>query len=151
MFLSSLMSSLLLLVLLLLLLLLQLLLWLCRAVPYGRSTLGLVPRWFRLACWCCCLAAAGVWETPGSGCRVRVCALLFLRCLAAWPLDSRRMALPHLCTLGWGRGLPGHDDQSQPRTFSRCPQCVKIELNSMDHIGARFRARATAAGRTRER
>ena len=24
--------------------------------------------------------------------------------LAVWPLDSRRVALPHLCTLGWGAG-----------------------------------------------
>ena len=24
------------------------------------------------------------------------------RCLAVWPLDSRRVAWPHLCTLGWG-------------------------------------------------
>ena len=24
--------------------------------------------------------------------------------LAVWPLDSRRVAFPHLCTLGWGSG-----------------------------------------------
>ena len=39
---------------------------------------------------------------------VRVRVLVFspygVRTLAVWLLDSRRVALPHLCTLGWGAG-----------------------------------------------
>ena len=34
-------------------------------------------------------------------CGVSPCGV---RTLAVWPLDSRRVAFPHLCTLGWGSG-----------------------------------------------
>ena len=54
-----------------------------------------------------------------------------VRTLAVWPLDSRRVALPHLCTLGWGAGEtrvewsaihPVPDPKPVPDP-QRCPMC----------------------------
>ena len=74
-----------------LLFLLLLLLLLSSTMP-GGSTLGLVPPSLLLLLSCCCRRVVDAWFCVPCVC-VSCRCLLCPRCLAAWPLDSRRMAL----------------------------------------------------------
>ena len=94
--------------------------------------------------------------------RVRACP----RILAVWPLDSRRVAWPHLCTLGWRLGDTRVEWSAiypvpALSTCCRCPRDALEELaddqsDKTTPLGslpwwAHSGLRATAAGRSRVR
>ena len=56
--------------------------------------------------------------------------------LAVWPLDSRRMVLPHLCIL-WG-GVRGNQVVETSPEILPVPGALNVSKieRSMDHIGA---------------
>ena len=71
--------------------------------------------------------------TPSVRERVsRILAVWPPRTLAVWPLDSRRMALPHLCTQAGVGDTKSWWTNPNPAYFSSAPMSM-IELNSMDH------------------